>query len=452
MATDQPPAVATLRPFTAVMTSPRRMPGRRRGALRPDDRDELAGRVRAGLAAEGRQERDGVGVEEAARRRQAQPERRLERPREPPVGAGRLDPQPVAALQRAGSPSRRPPSIRRYARPARRADASIAVWTTLPSRARTTCTVSFAGRGEPHAHQEAGVALLRRDHLAAGAGSRASAGRRGGATGAAGEVGAVCWAVAVAARPASAAAAMIAAAVTRRSTRETLAAGRTTRLSRPFPDPRGRPGVECRPDHGRASRPRRGDRAEPARGGRGRRERRLLRPLLARRHRRRRPDGRLVHGGVPARRCPTSTSRRSRGRSSPRATASSSAPSGRPATPTPPAGWGTRTTLVAAPLAAALGVRVAKMSGRGLAHTGGTVDKLEAIPGFQVELPLARFVRQVTEVGIAVISQTSAAHPGRPPPLRPARRHRHRARGRAHRRVDHEQEDRGRARARSRST
>ncbi len=75
-------------------------------------------------------------------------------------------------------------------------------------------------------------------------------------------------------------------------------------------------------------------------------------------------------------------------------------------------GVGDSTTLVAAPLAAALGVRVAKMSGRGLAHTGGTVDKLEAIPGFRPELPLARFVRQVKEVGIAVISQTSRLTPG----------------------------------------
>ena len=75
-------------------------------------------------------------------------------------------------------------------------------------------------------------------------------------------------------------------------------------------------------------------------------------------------------------------------------------------------GVGDTTTLVAAPLAAALGVRVAKMTGRGLAHTGGTLDKLEAIPGFQGELPLGRFVRQVTEVGIATIAQTSRLTPG----------------------------------------
>jgi pyrimidine-nucleoside phosphorylase len=75
-------------------------------------------------------------------------------------------------------------------------------------------------------------------------------------------------------------------------------------------------------------------------------------------------------------------------------------------------GVGDSTTLAAAPLAAALGVRVAKMSGRGLAHTGGTIDKLEAIPGFQVELPLGRFVRQVRDTGIAVTAQTARLTPG----------------------------------------
>ena len=75
-------------------------------------------------------------------------------------------------------------------------------------------------------------------------------------------------------------------------------------------------------------------------------------------------------------------------------------------------GVGDGTALVAAPLAAALGVRVAMMGGRGQGHTGGTIDKLEAIPGFQAELPLARFVRQVRDVGIAVISQTARLAPG----------------------------------------
>jgi pyrimidine-nucleoside phosphorylase len=75
-------------------------------------------------------------------------------------------------------------------------------------------------------------------------------------------------------------------------------------------------------------------------------------------------------------------------------------------------GVGDSVTLVAAPLAASLGVRVATMSGRGLAHTGGTIDKLEAIPGFEADLPLDRFVRQVRDTGIAVVSQASRLTPG----------------------------------------
>ncbi len=74
-------------------------------------------------------------------------------------------------------------------------------------------------------------------------------------------------------------------------------------------------------------------------------------------------------------------------------------------------GVGDTTPLVAAPLAAALGVRVATMAGRGLGHTGGAIDKLEAIPGFEADLTLARFVRQVRDVGIAIISQTSRLAP-----------------------------------------
>jgi pyrimidine-nucleoside phosphorylase len=64
--------------------------------------------------------------------------------------------------------------------------------------------------------------------------------------------------------------------------------------------------------------------------------------------------------------------------------------------------------LAGAPLAAALGVRVASMAPRGLGHAGGTADKLEAIPGMEVDLPLDRWVRQVRDEGIAV-----AAHHGR---------------------------------------
>ena len=68
-------------------------------------------------------------------------------------------------------------------------------------------------------------------------------------------------------------------------------------------------------------------------------------------------------------------------------------------------GVGDKTTLVIGPLAAALGVKVAKMSGRGLGHTGGTIDKLESIPGFETAIPRERFFRIVNETGIAVIGQ-----------------------------------------------
>jgi pyrimidine-nucleoside phosphorylase len=74
-------------------------------------------------------------------------------------------------------------------------------------------------------------------------------------------------------------------------------------------------------------------------------------------------------------------------------------------------GVGDATTLVTAPLAASLGVMVAKMSGRGLGHTGGTLDKLEAIPGLTVDLPLERFVRQVRDAGIAVTSASARLVP-----------------------------------------
>jgi pyrimidine-nucleoside phosphorylase len=69
-------------------------------------------------------------------------------------------------------------------------------------------------------------------------------------------------------------------------------------------------------------------------------------------------------------------------------------------------GVGDKTTIAVAPIVAACGVPFGKMSGRGLGHTGGTLDKLESIPGFRIELAIEEFVAQVREAGVAVIGQT----------------------------------------------
>ena len=74
-------------------------------------------------------------------------------------------------------------------------------------------------------------------------------------------------------------------------------------------------------------------------------------------------------------------------------------------------GVGDKTTLVVAPIAASLGCRLAKMSGRGLGHTGGTVDKLESFPGFDTSLSPEKFFAQVREHGIAVIGQSGNLAP-----------------------------------------
>lgn len=69
-------------------------------------------------------------------------------------------------------------------------------------------------------------------------------------------------------------------------------------------------------------------------------------------------------------------------------------------------GVGDKTTLVLGPLVASAGVSVAKMSGRGLGHTGGTIDKLESIPGFNVYMDENSFLKQVNDIGIAIVAQT----------------------------------------------
>jgi pyrimidine-nucleoside phosphorylase/thymidine phosphorylase len=74
-------------------------------------------------------------------------------------------------------------------------------------------------------------------------------------------------------------------------------------------------------------------------------------------------------------------------------------------------GVGDKTSLILAPIAAAAGVRVPMISGRGLGHTGGTLDKLESIPGFRVDLTVDRFQRGVEQVGLCLIGQTNRLAP-----------------------------------------
>ncbi len=74
-------------------------------------------------------------------------------------------------------------------------------------------------------------------------------------------------------------------------------------------------------------------------------------------------------------------------------------------------GVGDKVSIVLAPVVAACGVVVPKMSGRGLGHTGGTLDKLESIPGYRISLSIDEFKRQLRDIGTAIIGQTAALAP-----------------------------------------
>ncbi|MBV1708937.1 MAG: thymidine phosphorylase, partial [Erysipelothrix sp.] len=74
-------------------------------------------------------------------------------------------------------------------------------------------------------------------------------------------------------------------------------------------------------------------------------------------------------------------------------------------------GVGDKTSLVLGPMVAACHAKVAKMSGRGLGHTGGTIDKLESIPGFSVSLSQEEFISQVNRISLSIVGQTGSLVP-----------------------------------------
>lgn len=74
-------------------------------------------------------------------------------------------------------------------------------------------------------------------------------------------------------------------------------------------------------------------------------------------------------------------------------------------------GVGDKTSICLTPLVASVGVKVAKMSGRGLGHTGGTIDKLESFNGFSVDIPTNRFIKQVNDIGVSIMGQTKDLAP-----------------------------------------
>ena len=103
-------------------------------------------------------------------------------------------------------------------------------------------------------------------------------------------------------------------------------------------------------------------------------------------------------------------------------------------------GVGDKTSLIIAPIVAAAGVTVPMISGRGLGHTGGTLDKLQSIPGFNINLSLSEFRRVLKSLRLRPDRPDRRDRPSRQEALRSARRDRHRRKSEPDLRLHHEQE------------